>query len=46
MKQKLMNLGILTTFYLTIIIGVLLLNARCRELNNLEKTNTYIAMND
>ncbi len=46
MKQTLMNIGILVTFYLTIIIGVLLLNARCKEINNFNENNSYVAMND
>lgn len=48
MKQKLMNAGVLIIFYLTIVIGVLLLNQKFKYLNNLEiETNqTYIAMNE
>lgn len=48
MKQKLMNAGVLVIFYLTIVIGVLLLNQKFKYLNNLEIENnqTYIAMNE
>lgn len=48
MKQKLMNAGVLIIFYLTIVIGVLLLNQKFKYLNNLEieSNQTYIAMNE
>lgn len=47
MKEKLMNVGILVTFYLTIVIGVLLLNQKCKYLNNegiKNSDNSYIGV--
>lgn len=49
MKEKLMNMGILVTFYLTIIFGVLLLNQKFSKLNSAQKDtikSTYVAMNE
>lgn len=49
MKKTLTNFGGLILFYLVIIIGVLLLNMRFKNLNNIkidEINKNYIAMNN
>lgn len=48
MKKKLTNIGGLILFYSVIIFGVLLLNIRFKQLNNIndcDLDSSYIAMN-